>query len=442
MDGEKQDKEIVEQEVYLGELPLITDKGTFVINGAERVIVSQLHRSPGVFFDETIHANGKKLFSARIIPYRGSWVEFTVDINDVMHVNIDRRRKLPVTILLKAMGFDQNQAILRLLHQHEDVKITVRPGKRDEETVGRISIADVLDKKSGEVIIEAGQPITQAHLDKLREAKIFKIACIKYAENQGPEDDVILKTIHKDNCPDQENALKKIYNLIRPGDPPNLETATALLTRMFFTPKRYDLAAVGRYKINRRLKLQVPEDETTLDQADFIAVIACLLDMKEADAFETAVGPRNWTREIKGVTFIGYDSKSEDWLAKAISDAGQNRIVVIAHSEIQPYHPPGEESYDRYAPKLHKQTSALLQEWCDELLFANYETYIRKVDQGFNRRRSIASGNGERVIHTSEKPAFLAKNRIGLPETLPLDFAAFAKHLKPRSVVASASEES
>jgi DNA-directed RNA polymerase subunit beta len=282
--GEIRLKDIVQSEVFLGEIPLLTRKGTFIINGAERVIVSQLHRSPGVFFGDEIHPNGKRLFNARIIPYRGSWVEFTIDINDVMHVNIDRRRKLPVSILLKALGFDQNQAILRLFHQQEDVKITQRAGKRDEETIGRVAIMDVIDKKSGEVIIEAGQAITQTHIDKLREAKIFKVACIKYVENQSAEEDVILKTIHKDNCPDQESALKKIYNLIRPGDPPNLETAKALLTRMFFTPKRYDLAAVGRYKINRRLKLQVPEDTTTLDQADFIAVIACLLDMKEADA--------------------------------------------------------------------------------------------------------------------------------------------------------------
>jgi DNA-directed RNA polymerase subunit beta len=282
--GEVRLKDIVQSEVFLGEIPLLTRKGTFIINGAERVIVSQLHRSPGVFFGDEIHPNGKRLFNARIIPYRGSWVEFTVDINDVMHVNIDRRRKLPVTILLKALGFDQNQAILRLFHQQEDVKITQRPGKRDEEVLGRVAIMDVVDKKSGEVVIEAGESVTQAHIDKLRDAKIFKIACIKYVESQSAEEDVILKTIHKDNCPDQESALKKIYNLIRPGDPPNLETAKALLTRMFFTPKRYDLAAVGRYKINRRLKLQVPADKTTLDQADFIAVIACLLDMKEADA--------------------------------------------------------------------------------------------------------------------------------------------------------------
>ena len=282
--GETRLKDIIQSEVFLGEIPLLTNKGTFIINGAERVIVSQLHRSPGVFFGDEIHPNGKRLFNARIIPYRGSWVEFTVDINDVMHVNIDRRRKLPVTILLKAMGFDSNQALLRLFHQEEIIKLTQRTSKKDEEVVGRISIPDIVDKESGEVILDSGMAITAAHIEKLRTAKVFSLHVIKYGDGQGPEDDVILKTIYKDNCPDQESALKKIYNLIRPGDPPNLETAKALLARMFFTPKRYDLAAVGRYKINRRLKLNVPAEKTTLDEADFVAVIACLLDMKEADA--------------------------------------------------------------------------------------------------------------------------------------------------------------
>jgi len=277
-------KDIIQSEVFLGEIPLLTNKGTFIINGAERVIVSQLHRSPGVFFGDEIHPNGKRLFNARIIPYRGSWVEFTVDINDVMFVNIDRRRKIPVTILLKAMGFDSNQAIIRLFHQVENVKITPRVGKKDEETVARVVVQDIMDKQTGEVIIESGQPITKAHLEKFRESKITAVPCIKFRENLGPEEDVVLKTLAKDACPDQEIALKKIYNLIRPGDPPNLETAKALLARMFFNPKRYDLANVGRYKINRRLNLNVPDDTTTLDQADFIAVIACLLDMKETDA--------------------------------------------------------------------------------------------------------------------------------------------------------------
>jgi DNA-directed RNA polymerase subunit beta len=281
---ERKIKDIIQSEVFLGEIPLLTDKGTFIINGAERVIVSQLHRSPGVFFGDEIHPNGKRLFNARIIPYRGSWVEFTVDINDVMFVNIDRRRKLPVTVLLKAMGFDKNQSIIRLFHQTENVRIGPRASKKDEELIGRAMVQDVADKKTGELIIESGQLITQAHIEKFRAAKTQMVVCIKYRENQGPEEDVVLKTLAKDNCPDQETALKKIYNLIRPGDPPNLETAKALLSRMFFNPKRYDLANVGRYKINRRLQLNVPQTTTTLDQADFIAVIACLLDMKETDA--------------------------------------------------------------------------------------------------------------------------------------------------------------
>jgi len=282
--GEKRLKDIIQSEVFLGEIPILTKKGTFIINGAERVIVSQLHRSPGVFFGDEIHPNGKRLFNARIIPYRGSWVEFTIDINDIMFVNIDRRRKIPVSVLLKAMGFDTNQAILRLFHQEEIVKLGQRTSKKDEELVGRVSIQDVTDKSSGEVILEAGQIIDEKILDKIRDAKVTAVHCIKYAENESPEDDVILKTIKKDSSADQESALKKIYNLIRPGDPPNLETARSLLQRMFFTPKRYDLAPVGRYKINRRLKLDVPQEVTTLDQADFVAVIACLLDMKAADA--------------------------------------------------------------------------------------------------------------------------------------------------------------
>jgi DNA-directed RNA polymerase subunit beta len=281
---ERKIKDIIQSEVFLGEIPLLTDKGTFIINGAERVIVSQLHRSPGVFFGDEIHPNGKRLFNARIIPYRGSWVEFTVDINDVMFVNIDRRRKIPVTILLKAMGFDKNSAIIRLFHQVENVKIPARPGKKDDDVVDRVAVQDITDKKTGEVILEAGQSVTKTHIDKVRAAKYQVIPCIRYPENLSSEEDVILKTLAKDNCPDQETALKKIYNLIRPGDPPNLETAKALLGRMFFNPKRYDLANVGRYKINRRLKLNVSEDKTTLDQADIIAVIACLLDMKEQDA--------------------------------------------------------------------------------------------------------------------------------------------------------------
>ncbi|MBI4721224.1 MAG: DNA-directed RNA polymerase subunit beta, partial [Chitinivibrionia bacterium] len=179
-------KNIVQNDVFLGEIPLLTDKGTFIINGAERVIVSQLHRSPGVFFGDEIHPNGKRLFNARIIPYRGSWVEFTIDINDVMYVNIDRRRKIPVTVLLKAMGFDRDMAILRLFHQTEKVKVGPRASKRDEEVLGRIPVQDIVEKKTGEVIIQTGVALTAAHLEELRAAKLLVVPCIKYGEIRVP----------------------------------------------------------------------------------------------------------------------------------------------------------------------------------------------------------------------------------------------------------------
>ncbi len=282
--GEKRLKDIIQSEVFLGEIPLLTKKGTFIINGAERVIVSQLHRSPGVFFGDEIHPNGKRLFNARIIPYRDrGWSSLSTSTTSCSSTST-AAGSIPVSVLLKAMGFDTNQSILRLFHQEEIVKLGQRTTKKDEEIVGRISIQDIADKGSGELILEAGQQIEEKVVEKLREAKVAAVHCIKYGENESPEDDVILKTLRKDNSQGQDAALKKIYNLIRPGDPPNLETARALLQRMFFTPKRYDLAPVGRYKINRRLKLNVPMETTTLDPADFVAVIACLLDMKAADA--------------------------------------------------------------------------------------------------------------------------------------------------------------
>jgi DNA-directed RNA polymerase subunit beta len=155
-DGTRRDKEVIEQEVYLGELPLITDKGTFIINGAERVIVSQLHRSPGVFFDEITHPNGKNLYSARIIPYRGSWVEFSLDVNDVMHVHIDRRRKLPVTVLLRALGFVGDKDILELFFDKETLEVK---GKKAETALGRICGQDIVDESTGEILLEANDEI-------------------------------------------------------------------------------------------------------------------------------------------------------------------------------------------------------------------------------------------------------------------------------------------
>ncbi len=274
-------KDIIQSEVYLGEIPLITSRGTFIINGAERVIVSQLHRSPGVVFSDDYHPNGKRLFNARIIPYRGSWVEFVVDVNDIMYVYIDRRRKIPVTVLLKAMGFEPNSGIIKLFHKTKVHTLTVRPSKKDTALIGRIVAEDIISKETGEVIVEAGKPLLETALEMMKSQKILKIVLVE--KDGNIEEDVIIKTLEKDPTTGREDALKRIYNLMRPGDPPNVETAKALLDRLFFNPKRYNLAKVGRHKMNRRLGLNIPIETTTLTEKDFIAVVLNLIAIKETD---------------------------------------------------------------------------------------------------------------------------------------------------------------
>ncbi|MCK4350830.1 MAG: DNA-directed RNA polymerase subunit beta [Candidatus Krumholzibacteria bacterium] len=280
-EGEKVIKDIIQSEVYLGEIPLITEKGTFIINGAERVIVSQLHRSPGVIFDDDYHPNGKRLFNARIIPYRGSWVEFVIDVNDIMFVYIDRRRKIPVTVLLKAMGFEPNSAIIKLFHKTKVYTLLQRKSKKDSALIDRYVAEDVVNRKTGEVLVEAGKQLTETALELMKSQKILKVAMIEKDGNL--EDDVIVKTLEKDPTSNQEEALKRIYNLMRPGDPPNVETAKAILDRLFFNPQRYNLAGVGRYKINSRLGINEPLDTTTLTEKDFLAVVANLIYLKETD---------------------------------------------------------------------------------------------------------------------------------------------------------------
>ena len=283
VDGEKKVREVIEQEVYLGELPIITSKGTFIINGAERVIVSQLHRSPGVFFDEEIHPNGKRLFTARIIPYRGSWVEFTTDINDIMYAHIDRKRKIPVSVLLRALGYADNETILALYYGIKEINFSSY--RKKDELVGRYLAADVVDEQSGtgEVIASANDEITPQHLEQFRASKAGKIKLLVSHEERDPQ--VIRNTLIKDTSTGEEDALKRIYNLLRPGDPPGLETAQALLDRLFFNPRRYDLAKVGRHKMNRRLNLDVPDDTTTLTKEDFVSIVDHLLRLKAGHGF-------------------------------------------------------------------------------------------------------------------------------------------------------------
>jgi DNA-directed RNA polymerase subunit beta len=296
-EGQKRDKEIIEQEVYLGELPLITSKGTFLINGAERVIVSQLHRSPGVFFDETIHPNGKKLFSARIIPYRGSWVEFSLDVNDIMYVHIDRKRKLPVTILLKALGYVSDREILELFYATETAEIGSGRSQKDLAYEGRVVAEDVVNTETGEVLIETNEELSVDKIKDLAKADIHEIKVFRIPLQD--EADIIRNTLKKDSTTSEEDALARIYNLLRPGEPPRSETARDILNRLFFNPKRYDLAKVGRYKLNQKLAherllggpqkikklgLTKPgDDHTILTPEDFVAIVKYLVLLRTGD---------------------------------------------------------------------------------------------------------------------------------------------------------------
>lgn len=263
------------QDVYLGNLPFMTDRGTFVINGAERVIVSQLHRSPGVFFDETEHPNGTKIYSGRIIPFRGSWVEFVTDINDVMYVYIDRRKKFPVTTLLRALGFSEDKDLFELFGLTETVNIA--KGKIDKY-FGRRILEDIVDEKTGEIYAEKYAEFLQELAVVLRKAKITVILLLK--SSGGVYSEVIANTIHKDSSKSEAEALEAIYRQMRSGEAPDLETAKNLIDRLFFNPKKYDLGIVGRHRINKKLNMDVPEDTTVLVREDIIAIIKYLLDLR------------------------------------------------------------------------------------------------------------------------------------------------------------------
>jgi len=277
--AELQIRDIQESEVYLGELPLITRKGTFVINGAERVIVSQLHRSPGVFFSDEFHPNGRKLFKSRIIPYRGSWVEFSTDINDMLYVHIDRKRKQPVTMLLRALGFGSNEDIISLFHQVDTFKVPRKGTKKSDTIEGRILAADVYSAETGEQIATAGQVVDPLLLETILDSATGDMSLVGLGEVTLNEPSLILNTLRKDPTTNQVEALKRFYQLLRPGDPPNEEVAKVLFERLFFHEKRYDLAEVGRYKLNHRLKLDVAKTTTTLTPADFLAIIKEMVDL-------------------------------------------------------------------------------------------------------------------------------------------------------------------
>jgi DNA-directed RNA polymerase subunit beta len=268
----------VEQEVYLGNVPFMTDKGTFVINGAERVVVSQLHRSPGVAFAQTVHPNGTPLYSARIIPLRGSWVEFATDINYVMYVYIDRRKKFPATTLLRALGYDTDDKILNLFNLAEEVDVT----KKDlSEYVGRVIASDVFDLSTGEIFLSRESILTEEDIDRLDEAEVDKIKLIN--SDISAEQDLIVNTLTKDTSHSREEALFAIYRQLRSGEAPDLETAEALIEKLFFNDKRYDLGDVGRHRMNHKLELNVSPDITILTNEDIIEIMKYIMKLKDGN---------------------------------------------------------------------------------------------------------------------------------------------------------------
>jgi DNA-directed RNA polymerase subunit beta len=265
----------IEQDVYLGNLPTMTHRGTFIINGAERVVVSQLHRSPGVFFSESIHPNGTPIYSARIIPFRGSWVEFTTDINNIMYAYIDRKKKFPVTTLLRALGYSSDDEILELFNLVEEVDVA----KADlREYVDRMICSDVVDRKTGEIFINKDSALTEEHIKRIKKSNVRKI---RFLQQQGNEVSVIAKTISKDLVRSEEDALGAIYKQLRSGDAPDLETAKNLIDRLFFNEKRYDLGDVGRYRLNSKLGLDIPVNTTTLTKQDIVAIINYLIELQQ-----------------------------------------------------------------------------------------------------------------------------------------------------------------
>jgi DNA-directed RNA polymerase subunit beta len=268
--------EFIEQDVYLGNMPYMTARGTFMINGAERVIVSQLHRSPGVFFSQTEHPNGTPLFSARIIPFRGSWVEFTTDVNDVMFVYIDRKKKFPVTMLLRAIGFSANEDIINLFDLAESVKIMK---DTSELLIGRMLAIDVVDVTTGEILAEQGSEIDEDFLAQCKKLKVKTVNVVKLFDPNSPN--VILNTLKKDITKTDEQAIDAIYRQLRSGEPPDIETARSLIERMFFNNKRYDMGAVGRYRMNKKLGVSTGYDVTVLSKEDIVSIITYLLDLRE-----------------------------------------------------------------------------------------------------------------------------------------------------------------
>ena len=277
-DEEPQIIDIREEEIYLGEIPLMTDRGTFVINGAERVVVSQLHRSPGATFNVDLHHSGQRIVQASIIPNRGAWLEFENDLNDVLSVIIDRRRKLPATVLLRAFGYGTDEEILDLFIKQKEVKLSNRTNKNN--LMGQTLSRDVVDEETGSTVAEAGAELTEALINKLIE---IKIPSISVCESDPRDFSIIRNTLLKDNTTDRETALAEIYQTLRPGEPPSAKNALALFENLFTKDRRYDLSRVGRYRMNKKLNLDVDPEICTLEANDIIGVVNYIFELNRGE---------------------------------------------------------------------------------------------------------------------------------------------------------------
>ena len=295
-DTEHEEFKTIVQDVYLGMIPYMTPKATFVINGAERVVVSQLHRSPGVFFGTSFHSNGTQLYSARIIPFKGSWMEFTTDINNVMYAYIDRKKKLPITTLLRAIGFETDKEILDIFNLAEEVKVSRSNLKRviGRKLAARVVeswIEDFVDEDTGEVvsmertevIIERAVELTEEHIEKILELDV-KTILVHTEKDDSLDYSVIFNTLQKDTANNAKEAVEYIYRQLRSAEPPDEETARGIIEKLFFSDKRYDLGEVGRYRINTKLNLTVPSDVRVLTKEDITSIIKYLIELINSKA--------------------------------------------------------------------------------------------------------------------------------------------------------------
>ena len=289
-DEEHVDFQTIVQDVFLGNIPYMTPRGTFVINGAERVVVSQLHRSPGVFFGQSVHPNGTKIYSARVIPFKGAWMEFATDINNVMYAYIDRKKKFPVTTLLRSIGFETDKDILELFGMADEVKVDKKSlqkyvGKRLAARVLRTWVEDFVDEDTGEVVsierneivLERDTVLDESNIDMISDMDVKSVFVQK--EEVSGDYAIIYNTLNKDTSNSELEAVQHIYRQLRGADAPDNETARGIIDKLFFSDKRYDLGEVGRYKINRRLGLNFPIEKKVLTKDDIIAIIKTLVQL-------------------------------------------------------------------------------------------------------------------------------------------------------------------